>query len=135
MYRVGFVNPILYVVSCKRGTALLAVPRKLFCFNDPGTLEFYMQGQDLPSLFGDGVQLLCKLLFQLLVPGDAQQGGTCTAETECRAGGAGPTLLCITRNPGLEGKLSKKIHDITEANWELIPLHVEFQGARVIAYE
>ena len=49
--------------------------------------------------------------------------------------GAGPTLLCITRNPGLEEKLAKKIHDITEANWEMIPLHVEFQGAHVISEE
>ena len=49
--------------------------------------------------------------------------------------GAGPTLLCITRNPGLEEKLAKKLHDITEANWQMIPLHVEFEGARVIAQE
>ena len=49
--------------------------------------------------------------------------------------GAGPTLLCITRNPGLEGKLAKKLHDITEANWQMIPLHVEFEGARVISQE
>ena len=49
--------------------------------------------------------------------------------------GAGPTLLCITRNPGLEEKLAKKIHDITDANWQMIPLHVEFQGARVISEE
>ena len=49
--------------------------------------------------------------------------------------GAGPTLLCITRNPGLEEKLAKKIHDITEANWQMLPLHVEFQGARVISQE
>ena len=49
--------------------------------------------------------------------------------------GAGPTLLCITRNPGLEEKLAKKLHDITEANWEMIPLHVEFEGARVISAE
>jgi len=49
--------------------------------------------------------------------------------------GAGPTLLCITRNPGLEEKLAKKLHTITAANWEMIPLHVEFQGARVIASE
>ena len=49
--------------------------------------------------------------------------------------GAGPTLLCITRNPGLEEKLAKKIHEITEANWEMIPLHVEFQGAKVIKAE
>ncbi len=49
--------------------------------------------------------------------------------------GAGPTLLCITRNPGLEEKLSKKLHGITEANWEMIPLHVEFEGAKVICAE
>ena len=49
--------------------------------------------------------------------------------------GAGPTLLCITRNPGLEEKLAKKIHEITDANWEMIPLHVEFQGAKVISEE
>ena len=49
--------------------------------------------------------------------------------------GAGPTLLCITRNPGLEGQLAKKLHDITEANWQMIPLHVEFEGARVISQE
>ena len=49
--------------------------------------------------------------------------------------GAGPTLLCITRNPGLEDKLAKKIHEITQANWEMLPLHVEFQGAHVIHAE
>ena len=49
--------------------------------------------------------------------------------------GAGPTLLCITRNPGLEEKLARKLHDITEANWQMLPLHIEFQGARVIAEE
>ncbi len=47
--------------------------------------------------------------------------------------GAGPTLLCITRNPGLEEKLSKRLTSVTTANWEMIPLHVEFQGAQVIA--
>jgi len=49
--------------------------------------------------------------------------------------GAGPTLLCITRNPGLEEKLAKKLDTITEDNWQMIPLHVEFQGARVISEE
>ena len=49
--------------------------------------------------------------------------------------GAGPTLLCITRNPGLEDKLAKKLDAITEDNWQMIPLHVEFQGARVISEE
>ena len=49
--------------------------------------------------------------------------------------GAGPTLLCITRNPGLEEKLAKKLDAITEANWQMIPLHIEFQGAHIISEE
>ncbi len=49
--------------------------------------------------------------------------------------GAGPTLLCITRNPGLQEKLGQKLQSITTANWQMIPLHVEFQGAKVIAAE
>ena len=49
--------------------------------------------------------------------------------------GAGPTLLCITRNPGLEAKLAKKLDSITTASWKMLPLHVEFQGAHVIAAE
>ena len=46
--------------------------------------------------------------------------------------GAGPTLLCITRNPGLEEKLAKKLDSITEHHWQMLPLHVEFQGAHVL---
>ena len=49
--------------------------------------------------------------------------------------GAGPTLLCITRNPGLEEKLAKKLGAITDANWQMLPLHVEFQGAHVLSTE
>ena len=49
--------------------------------------------------------------------------------------GAGPTLLCITRNSGLEEKLSKKLGAITEANWQMLPLHVEFQGAHILNAE
>ena len=49
--------------------------------------------------------------------------------------GAGPTLLCITRNPGLEEKLSKKLGSVTGKNWQMLPLHVEFQGAHVISGE
>ena len=46
--------------------------------------------------------------------------------------GAGPTLLCITRHKDLEEKLEKKLHAITEKQWQMLPLHVEFQGAHVI---
>ena len=49
--------------------------------------------------------------------------------------GAGPTLLCITRNSDLQQKLAKKLDAITEANWEMIPLHIEFQGAHIIDEE
>ena len=49
--------------------------------------------------------------------------------------GAGPTLLCITQNSRLEEILSKKLDAVTTASWEMIPLHVEFQGARVICEE
>ena len=47
--------------------------------------------------------------------------------------GAGPTLLCITRQKGLEEKLAKKLDAVTEKNWQLLPLHVEFQGAHIIS--
>ena len=49
--------------------------------------------------------------------------------------GAGPTLLCITQDPKLEEKLAKKLDTVTTANWKMLPLHVEFQGAHVIAAE
>ena len=49
--------------------------------------------------------------------------------------GAGPTLLCITRHPQLEETLCKKLDSITEKNWQMLPLHVEFQGAHVIYQE
>ena len=49
--------------------------------------------------------------------------------------GAGPTLLCITQDGHLEEKLAKKLDSITQANWEMLPLYVEFQGARVIKSE
>jgi len=49
--------------------------------------------------------------------------------------GAGPTLLCITQDEALEEKLAKKLPQITEANWQILPLHVEFQGAHVIHQE
>ena len=48
--------------------------------------------------------------------------------------GAGPTLLCITRDKNLREKLEKKLHT-TEKNWQLMPLHVEFQGAHIIDSE
>ena len=49
--------------------------------------------------------------------------------------GAGPTLLCITQDSGLEEKLMKKLDAVTERSWQILPLHVEFQGAHVISQE
>ena len=49
--------------------------------------------------------------------------------------GAGPTLLCITRHPQLEETLAKKLDSITEHNWQILPLHVEFQGAHILSME
>ena len=49
--------------------------------------------------------------------------------------GAGPTLLCITRSRRLTEVLEKKLDSITEKNWQILPLHVEFQGAHVISME
>ena len=46
--------------------------------------------------------------------------------------GAGPTLLCITRDKGLKDKLAQKLPAITERHWQIMPLHVEFEGARVL---
>ena len=49
--------------------------------------------------------------------------------------GAGPTLLCITLNDNLEEKLAKKLDSVTGANWKMLPLHVDFQGARILCAE
>ena len=49
--------------------------------------------------------------------------------------GAGPTLLCITQDEKLEEKLAKKLDSITQANWQMLPLHVEFEGAKVLFAE
>lgn len=57
-----------------------------------------------------------------------------TSAAFCLSGG-GPTLLCITQDPNFQEKLDKKIHSITQANWQMLPLHVEFQGARVVKTE
>lgn len=46
--------------------------------------------------------------------------------------GAGPTLLCITQDKMLEEKLEKKLDAVTQHHWDMIPLHVEFQGAHIL---
>ena len=46
--------------------------------------------------------------------------------------GAGPTLLCITRDKGLREKLTQKLSTITQKQWQVLPLHIEFQGAHIL---
>lgn len=49
--------------------------------------------------------------------------------------GAGPTLLCITQDPRVEEKLIQKLPTVTTANWQVLPLRIEFQGAHVLSAE
>jgi len=46
--------------------------------------------------------------------------------------GAGPTLLCITRNKAIREKLEKKLPTITTRDWTIMPLYIDFEGARVV---
>ncbi len=46
--------------------------------------------------------------------------------------GAGPTLLCITRDKQLKETLTKKLPAITQSNWQIMPLHIAFEGAKVL---
>ena len=49
--------------------------------------------------------------------------------------GAGPTLLCITRNKRLPEILEKKLPAVTQRSWEMLPLHIEFQGAHAVSID
>ena len=49
--------------------------------------------------------------------------------------GAGPTLLCITRDEKLEEKLAEKLPTVAKAKWEILPLHIDFQGAQIFHVE
>ncbi len=66
---------------------------------------------------------------------DAIEGLIRTTGAAFCLSGAGPTLLCITRNPGLEEKLSKKLGSITTRSWQMIPLHIDFEGAHILCAE
>ena len=46
--------------------------------------------------------------------------------------GAGPTLLCITRNKAIREKLEAKLPTVTTHDWTIMPLHIDFDGARVV---
>ncbi len=49
--------------------------------------------------------------------------------------GAGPTVLCITLDKSLPEKLARKLPAITTCNWQILPLHVDFQGAHILFAE
>ena len=49
--------------------------------------------------------------------------------------GAGPTLLCITQDESMEKKLAEKLSKTAQANWKILPLHIDFEGARIIEEE
>ena len=63
---------------------------------------------------------------------DAIEGVVRTSGAAFCLSGAGPTLLCITRNKKFRETLEKRLDGITSAKWEIRPLHVEFKGAHIV---
>ena len=63
---------------------------------------------------------------------DAIEGLVRTPGAAFCLSGAGPTLLCITRNKKVRELLEKRLDSITGTKWEIRPLHVEFQGAHIV---
>ncbi|MBQ3009965.1 MAG: homoserine kinase [Oscillospiraceae bacterium] len=46
--------------------------------------------------------------------------------------GAGPTLLCVTRSSELEGTLREQLPAVTKANWTVLFLQAEHNGAQIV---
>lgn len=46
--------------------------------------------------------------------------------------GAGPTLLCVTRSSELEAILKESLPAITKANWTVLSLQAEHNGAQIV---
>ena len=63
---------------------------------------------------------------------DAIEGLVRTSGAAFCLSGAGPTLLCITRNKKVRELLENRLDGITDTKWEIRPLHVEFQGAHIV---
>lgn len=62
---------------------------------------------------------------------DVQQAAQrCGAAGFCISG-AGPTLLCLSTEPGMEKRLAYEMGDLTR-HWQILPLRVDTQGARVV---
>lgn len=47
----------------------------------------------------------------------------------------GPAQLCITRNGRVKTKLKEKLPQICKEKWQILPLHVECQGAYILKEE
>ncbi len=63
---------------------------------------------------------------------EAVEGLVRTAGAAFCLSGAGPTLLCITRSKGLRERLEKQRPALPERNWKILPLHIAFEGAKVL---
>ncbi len=46
--------------------------------------------------------------------------------------GAGPTLLCVTKNSSLPEILKTELPRLTQANWTVLPLKAELNGAKTV---
>ena len=46
--------------------------------------------------------------------------------------GAGPTLLCVTRSSALEALLKQQLPAVTKANWTVLSLQAEHNGAQIV---
>ena len=57
-----------------------------------------------------------------------------TGAAFCLSGG-GPTLLCFTRDGTMQERLEKKLPTVCQKAWQILPLHVQFRGARVLLAE
>ena len=63
---------------------------------------------------------------------EAIEGLVRTAGAAFCLSGAGSTLLCITRDKTLKERLAKKLPTMTQSDWQIMPLHVAFEGAKVL---
>ncbi len=65
----------------------------------------------------------------LIADYDAIEAAAAHAGVSFCISGAGPTLLCMTKNPLAAEALASCLPRITSHSWEILPLKAEFQGA------
>ena len=46
--------------------------------------------------------------------------------------GAGPTLLCVTKDTDLPEVLKTELPRLTQANWTVLPLKAEMSGTKIV---